>query len=76
MGLSERDEEVEECGEEEDCNKDERGSDRDGEVNKINSQKYVTVVPENDGKEKDPEKEDPKEEDRLKDKRESEGRLQ
>ena len=34
------------------------------------------VVPEKDGKEKDPEKEDPEEEDRLKDKRESEGRLQ
>ena len=68
--MSERDGEVEEDGK--DCNKDERGSERDGEVNKINSQKHVTVVPENDGKEKDPEKEDPKEEERLKDKRERE----
>ena len=32
MGLSERDGEVEEDGEEEDCNKDGRGSERDGEV--------------------------------------------
>ena len=33
---------MEENGEEEECNKDERGSERDGEENKINSQKHVT----------------------------------
>ena len=63
---------MEEDGEEKDCNIDERGSERDGEVNKINSQKHVTVVPEKDGKEKDPEKEDPEEEEHIKDKRERE----
>ena len=68
--MSERDGVVEGDGEEEDCNKDERGSERDGEVNKINSQKHVTVVPENDGKETDPEKEEPEGEERFGDKRE------
>ena len=29
-------------------------------VNEINSQNHVTVIPEKDGKEKDPEKEDPR----------------